>query len=213
MKYESIRWEQVSEGARLPRLTREITATTIIAGAIASRDFMPVHHDRDFAIRQGAPDIFPNVMTIGGWLGKYLTDWSGPEADLRRLDLRLGMPCFPGTTLTFSGRVSRKYLESCGRLIDVEFEATLPAGPHAQAVATLAFPGQGRMTPNESASAAAGSPADGGWQALHARIGEELVACRINNGTCIMAHTWMDRGVGHAADRPELEPAGPSDRG
>ena len=26
-----------------------MTATRIVAGAIASRDFMPVHHDRDYA--------------------------------------------------------------------------------------------------------------------------------------------------------------------
>ena len=45
-----------------------MTATLIAAGAIATRDFMPVHHDRDYAGRQGAPDIFMNILSDTGLL-------------------------------------------------------------------------------------------------------------------------------------------------
>ena len=40
-------------GDELPVLAIPMTATRIVAGALATRDFMPVHHDRDFANKQG----------------------------------------------------------------------------------------------------------------------------------------------------------------
>ena len=53
-------------GDALPALEIEVTATLIAAGAIATRDFMPVHHDRDYANSQGAPDIFMNILSDTG---------------------------------------------------------------------------------------------------------------------------------------------------
>ena len=53
-------------GDALPRLEIGVTATLIAAGAIATRDFMPVHHDRDYATQQGAPDIFMNILSDTG---------------------------------------------------------------------------------------------------------------------------------------------------
>ncbi len=40
---------EVGEGQELPPLTYPVTATTVVLGAIASRDWRPMHHDRDFA--------------------------------------------------------------------------------------------------------------------------------------------------------------------
>src|SRR5262249_14590538 len=69
-------------GEELPPFALRVTATRIVAGAIASRDFMPVHHDRDYARAQGAPDIFMNILTTNGYVSRYVTDWAGPEARL-----------------------------------------------------------------------------------------------------------------------------------
>ncbi len=72
-----------------------ITTTMIVAGAIASRDFMPVHHDRDYANKQGSPNLFMNILTTNGYCVRFLTDWAGPEAMVKKLSIRLGVPCFP----------------------------------------------------------------------------------------------------------------------
>ena len=53
-----------------------------MSGAIASRDFMPAHHDPVFAKAQGAPDMFMNILTTNGYVSRYVTDWAGPEAML-----------------------------------------------------------------------------------------------------------------------------------
>jgi MaoC like domain len=77
----------------------------VVAGAIACRDFMPAHHDRDYAETQGAPDILMNILTTNGYAARYVTDWAGPEAMLGSIAIRLGAPAVPGYALRFTGQV------------------------------------------------------------------------------------------------------------
>ena len=77
----------------------------MIAAAIATRDFQDVHHDRDRAVERGAKDIFVNILTTTGLVQRYVTDWAGPEAMVRQITIRLGVPCYAGDKITFSGRV------------------------------------------------------------------------------------------------------------
>jgi uncharacterized protein len=90
---------------RLPELTLQVTPTFVVSTAIATRDFYPVHHDRDFAVATGSKDIFLNILTTTGLVQRYVTDWAGPEAIVRGVSIRLGVPCYAGDTLTFSGEV------------------------------------------------------------------------------------------------------------
>ena len=94
-------------GTVLPELEIDITPTFVIAGAIATRDFQDVHHDRDRAVERGAKDIFVNILTTTGLVQRYVTDWAGPEAMVRQIAIRLGVPCYAGDKLTFSGKVSK----------------------------------------------------------------------------------------------------------
>ena len=64
----TLRSSEVAVGDELPVFELPVTSTVIVAGAIASRDFMPAHHDRDFARGQGAPDIFMNILTTNGYV-------------------------------------------------------------------------------------------------------------------------------------------------
>ncbi|GAA4910066.1 MaoC family dehydratase [Streptomyces coeruleoprunus] len=90
----------------LPPLRVPVTRTLIVAGALASRDFQDVHHDPDAARAKGSPDIFMNILTTNGLVGRYVTDHLGPRARLRRVAIRLGVPSHPGDTLTLTGTVT-----------------------------------------------------------------------------------------------------------
>jgi acyl dehydratase len=127
-------------GDELPVLALEMTATRIVAGAIATRDFMPVHHDRDYANGQGAPDIFMNIISTNAYCCRYLTDWAGPDAMLKHIAIRLGVPVFPKSTLTFTGTVTGVREDEGRQLVDVEFKASNDLGDHATGTATLALP-------------------------------------------------------------------------
>lgn len=92
-------------GDALPSLTIPITTTLIVSAAIATRDFQKVHHDRDVAKGAGTKDVFMNILTTNGLVSRYVTDWAGPEAEIKGIDIRLGAPCFPGDEMVFSGIV------------------------------------------------------------------------------------------------------------
>jgi acyl dehydratase len=140
MSYTSIHWNDVNEGDEVTTQTREITRTTIVAAAISTRDFEPVHHDHDAAKRAGVKDIFLNIISTGGFVGKYITDWSGPEGRLKKLDIKLGATVFPGDTLTSTGKVAKKYQEGDLHLVDVEYALSVAMGPHAWGTATIVLP-------------------------------------------------------------------------
>ncbi|MFE7463565.1 MaoC family dehydratase [Streptomyces sp. NPDC057499] len=93
-------------GDRLAPLEIEVTRTLIVAGAIASRDYQDVHHDAELAREKGSPDIFMNILTTNGLVGRYVTDRLGPRAALRRVAIRLGAPNHPGDTMVLSGTVT-----------------------------------------------------------------------------------------------------------
>ena len=130
----------IAVGDELPQFDLEVTATVVVAGAIASRDFMPVHHDRDYATAQGAPDIFMNILTTNGYVSRFITDWAGPESMLRSISIRLGGPAIPGKTLRFTGRVAGVSEEGDERAIEVEIRAANDLGDHATGTVVVTLP-------------------------------------------------------------------------
>jgi uncharacterized OB-fold protein/acyl dehydratase len=99
--------------ADLHELRVEVTPTFVISTALATRDFQDVHHDRDRALARGSKDIFLNILTTTGLVQRYVTDWAGPRAVLRRIAIRLGVPCYAGDTLTLTGRVTARSGDEC----------------------------------------------------------------------------------------------------
>jgi acyl dehydratase len=132
----TLRFDSVAVGDELPPLELPITATAIVAGAIASRDFQDVHHDRERALERGARDIFMNILTTNGYVGRYVTDWAGPEAWLHRIEIRLGAPNYPGDTMRLTGRVVEKRE---GRL-RVEIVGANSLGSHVTGTVELSLP-------------------------------------------------------------------------
>jgi acyl dehydratase len=93
-------------GEQLPPLEVPLTRTLIVATAIASRDYQDVHHDPSLAVERGSPDIFMNILTTNGFVGRFVTDWAGPKARLKKVAIRLGAPNYPGDTMTLTGEVT-----------------------------------------------------------------------------------------------------------
>ena len=133
-------WRTLAVGAELPVLALDITATHIAAGAIATRDFMPVHHDRDYAQAQGAPDIFMNILSTNAHCSRWLTDWAGPDAMVRSLAIRLGVPLMPGATLTFTGAITGIAEGGDEGRVEIEFRAATDIGDHVTGTAALTLP-------------------------------------------------------------------------
>ncbi len=131
---------EIAVGDELPPFDLPVTSTVIVAGAIASRDFMPAHHDRGFATGQGAPDIFMNILTTNGYVSRFVTDWAGPEAMVRSISIRLGAPAVPGQPLRFSGQVAQTSREGDQCVIEVTVRAANELGDHATGTVVVSLP-------------------------------------------------------------------------
>mgnify|MGYP001255445800 CR=1 FL=1 len=137
---QTLRPGDVSVGDELPGFELPVTSTIIVAGAIASRDFMPVHHDADYARAQGAPHMFMNILSTNGYVARYVTDWAGPEAMVKKIAIRLGAPAIPGQPLRFSGRVLQKTDGALECLIELAVRAANDLGEHASGTVQLTLP-------------------------------------------------------------------------
>ena len=111
----SLLLEKVQVGDRIPELRYDVTATTVVLGALAARDWRPMHHDHDFAVnRNGTRDIFLNTPNQAAWFERYLTDWSGPKGRLGRMKFRMKGSVFPGDTMVLSGVVEDVAVDDAG---------------------------------------------------------------------------------------------------
>ena len=102
------RFEDVEVGEALPELPVPLTRTLIVSTALASRDYQDVHHDSVLAAERGSKDIFMNILSTNGIVGRYVTDWSGPGGVLTDVKIRLGAPNYPDDTMTLTGSVTAK---------------------------------------------------------------------------------------------------------
>ena len=131
----------LSVGDELPVLEIDITTTMVIAGAIASRDFTPVHHDRSAAEAQGMQNVFMNILTTNGLVGRYVTDWAGPDAILKGVSIKLGTPNLPGDTMKLNGKIAAK--DEKEGTVAVEVTGANSWGDHVQATVTLSLAKEG----------------------------------------------------------------------
>ena len=124
----------VEVGTKLPELSLYGDPTFIVSTAIATRDYQDVHHDRDKAQAKGSKDIFVNILTDTGLVQRYITDWAGPNAIIKSIGLRLGVPWYAYDTVTFKGEVTA--VDDDG-VITLKIVGSNSLGDHVIANATL----------------------------------------------------------------------------
>ncbi len=132
----------VAAGDRLPDLPYPVTATTVVLGALATRDWRPMHHDKDFAVeRNGTRDIFLNTPNQAAWFERYVTDWTGPYGRLQRMTFRMRGSIFPGDTMVFSGRVTDSGVDGSGcGWVALDIAVSVDGDPKTTCSARVALP-------------------------------------------------------------------------
>ena len=133
----TLRFDDVRVGQELPELLVELTPTVIVSTAIATRDYQDVHHDAELAKERGSKDVFMNILTTNGYVGRYVTDWAGPDAVLKKVAIRLGAPNYPGDAMLMTGKVKSK---GDGGLVEVEIKGANNLGDHVVGTVTLVLP-------------------------------------------------------------------------
>jgi hypothetical protein len=133
----SRRAADVNVGDELPTLDIPLTRTLIVSTAIASRDYQDVHHDPTLAQERGSKDIFMNILTTNGLVGRYVTDWAGPEAIVKKISIRLGVPNYPGDQMTMTGRVAGVEVDGT---VQLDVRGTNANGDHVSGTVTVELP-------------------------------------------------------------------------
>ena len=132
----------VAVGNELPSLDYEVTATTVVLGALATRDWRPMHHDKDFAVnRNGTQDIFLNTPNQAAWFERYLTDWTGPHGRLGRVTFRMKGSVFPGDTMSLRGHVVSSEVDDVGcGFVTVDVTLSVDGDTKTTCTARIALP-------------------------------------------------------------------------
>jgi acyl dehydratase len=132
---------EVTVGDELPEFVVPLTRTLIVSTAMASRDYQDVHHDAELAVQRGSKDIFMNILSTNGLVGRYVTDWAGPGAVLTDVNIRLGAPNYPEDTMTLTGSVTAKEEAIDGRgLVEVTLRGANGLGDHVTGTVRLLLP-------------------------------------------------------------------------
>jgi hypothetical protein len=153
--WRTLFFEDVAVGDALPELPLPLNRSLIVATAIASRDYQDVHHDPGLAVKRGSPDIFMNILTTNGFVGRFVTDWAGPGAMITDVSIRLGAPNYPGDTMVLTGKVEeldpRPDADGRGQ-VRVSVRGSNSRGDHVTGTVVLALP----RRPTEARSAPGG---------------------------------------------------------
>jgi acyl dehydratase len=134
----TIKFDAVAVGHELPALAVPITTTLVVAGALASRDYTPVHHDKAAAQAQGMQDVFMNILTTNGLVGRFVTDWAGPDAVLAGVSIKLGAPNLPGDTMNMSGSIT--VLDAGTGQVEVAVTGSNSWGDHVTGTVKVVLP-------------------------------------------------------------------------
>jgi acyl dehydratase len=127
--------KNVEVGTQLPELVFPITASAIAVAAIATNDYQNVHHDKAAAQAAGTPDIFMNILTTNGVVQRFVNDWAGPSARIKKIKLRLGAPNFVGDAMTLSGSVAK--VDAATGAADIAVTGRNSLGEHVNATVTV----------------------------------------------------------------------------
>lgn len=119
-----------------------MTATTVVVGALATRDWRPQHHDYHFATeRNGVRDIFINAPNQAAWFERYITDWTGPRGRLGKVGFRMKDSVFPGDTMAITGTVTAVVVDDTGcGWAEVELDLAVGAESKTACTARVAVP-------------------------------------------------------------------------
>ena len=139
----SMQYHDVSVGDQLVPLSLPLTRSLIVATAIASRDYQDVHHDPSLAQEKGSQDIFMNILTTNGLIGRFITDWAGADAVIKNVSIRLGAPNYAGDTMILTGTITAK---ESGQVV-VAVVGANSLGNHVTGTVTLALPVAPLATP------------------------------------------------------------------
>jgi len=116
-------YENLKEGMDLPEVKKgPITRQQLVDYASASGDYNKLHYDEDFAKKAGLEGPIAHGMLVMAMMGSYITHWSG-KGKLKDFQIRFSGMTKENDTLTFKGKIVKKYQENGENLVEINVES------------------------------------------------------------------------------------------
>jgi acyl dehydratase len=117
---KQVYYEEIQEGMEIPTLKKTPSTTTLVKWAGASKDWNPLHFDKDFAMGLGFKGVIVHGRIKAAYLCELITDWIGEKGILKRLSIQYRGNDFPGDTITCKGNVTKKYIKDDEHCVECE---------------------------------------------------------------------------------------------
>jgi hydroxyacyl-ACP dehydratase HTD2-like protein with hotdog domain len=116
----SLYWDDLEAGQEIATWTNAANEVQLLVFSAITWNPHRIHYDRDYAHTEGHRDIIVHGPLQGAWLSQYVTDWIGPLGRMKRLGWQNRGSAVVNETVSFTGRVLRKYVEGGEHLVDGE---------------------------------------------------------------------------------------------
>lgn len=136
----SLLWDDVTVGDALPELRMPITLKTLVMAAAGTRDFMPYHHNTTFSRSVGSRDAIVNTMFYQGLLGRFVTDWTGPDSNLVSQTLQMTDQLCLGDVGLVTGSVEDHYSKADQAFVRIALAVSTGGLVTARSTTVVAMP-------------------------------------------------------------------------
>jgi acyl dehydratase len=127
-------------GDKLEPISLDLSLRRAIQAVAGTRDYIPFHHDDQYARENGADGIFFNTMFLQGFVGRAASEWFGNDAFPRRLEIAMHASNYVGRTLTAEGAVVATRESNGCKLVDADIRLATEDGPTTTVQLTVQLP-------------------------------------------------------------------------
>jgi acyl dehydratase len=118
-------YDDVSVGDALPDVVfGPVTTSDVVRFSTSVETFYPLHHDANWVKERGMPAILLAGPFKHALMTESVSTWAGPESFIRENDCTHRAIDYPGTTLTVTGRITKRFVAEGLGHVECEVELT-----------------------------------------------------------------------------------------
>ncbi len=112
--FRQVYWQDVTLDTVVPAISMDVTYKHAIQHVAAGWDYMPGHHNPDYARSQGQRTIYLNTLFHQSFVDRVLTDWAGPLTFIARRKISMKASIYPDERIIGTAQILRVYRGEAG---------------------------------------------------------------------------------------------------
>jgi hydroxyacyl-ACP dehydratase HTD2-like protein with hotdog domain len=121
-KLTQVVYNEIQVGDELPILEKNTTPLQLFRYSAITWNTHRIHYDKDYAVKEGYPNVLVHSHLHGAFITQLCTDWMGEKGELKSLEVNVKRFAVPGETLTCKGIIVEKKVEKGEGLVTVDLK-------------------------------------------------------------------------------------------